>query len=140
MHELMCELRQNTAFMGGVPCIFAGDQRQCLPITRDNSIAAAVANDVKSNPLFKQFRVFRLTQPMRNAADPGFCRDVDDIGNGVAAGPLPPAERLDEHFVYVPEGVELLPGTDDAARARLLQFVHPNLDPCCFSVRCSRSL
>jgi len=135
MNDVMHDVTGNTAFMGGVPCIFGGDQRQILPITQQNSVAAALSVDIKGSRLWRNFRVFKLQGFMRNRGDPEYAADVDNVGNGIAAGPLPVGVRGNAHGVYVPEGVRLLDGVDDAAVDELLAFVHPNLEDGASSTR-----
>ena len=113
--------------MGGRPVIVAGDQRQTLPITPQNSAAAAVASDIKRNPLWQNFKVFKLTAPMRGALDPDYCARVDSIGNGVGEGPRSADDRGDDHDVYVPDGVRVIHGDDDDGLQQLCDFVHPRL-------------
>jgi ATP-dependent DNA helicase PIF1 len=126
--QVMRDVMGVNEFMGGHPCVFAGDQRQILPVTKQNSLAAALTNDIKRSPLFRNFTVFRLTAPMRNAADAEYSRAIDDIGNGIAAGPLSPDSRGSEHFVYVPDGVDVWDASNEENLTRLQKFVHPNLE------------
>ncbi|PIL35120.1 hypothetical protein GSI_02908 [Ganoderma sinense ZZ0214-1] len=64
---------------------------------------------IKSSPLWPLFKIFPLTIPIRNAADPEFAKFVDAIGDG--AGPevsldllqkVPSSEQLIS-FVYPPD-------------------------------------
>ena len=128
MDDVMRDMRGNVLFMGGVPCVFGGDQRQILPITQQNSVAAALSVDIKGSSRWRHFKVFRLRAFMRNRGDPEYAGSVDNIGNGIAPGPYSVDERGDAHGVYVPEGVRLMEGVDDAAVDALLRFVHPNLE------------
>lgn len=112
-----------------MPLCVAGDIRQTLPITKENSLGSAIANDLRRDPDWIQhMRVFRLHAPMRNREDPEFAATVDAIGNGVADGPLPVEARGDEHAVYIPDGVHIIEGSDAAAMEELRRFVHPDLE------------
>ena len=122
----MRDFFDSSSFMGAHPVIFAGDQRQILPITKQNTLASALANDIKSSSAFSQFRVFNLTAPKRNAGDPDYSASVDAVGCGTAPGPLPVDHRGYEHDVFVPAGVDILDGEDGEEQLR--QFVHPRLE------------
>jgi hypothetical protein len=73
-------------------------------------------------------RVFTLHEPMRNRRDAAFAAAIDAIGDGDGDGPLPVSGRGDEHFVYIPRGVRIIEGSDEAALQALRHFVHPDLE------------
>lgn len=107
----------------------AGDIRQTLPITTENTLDAAIRNDIRRDPGWRSnLKVFTLHEPMRNRADPEFAAAVDAIGNGVADGPLPVERRGDAHHVYIPRGVRIIEGSGEEAMRELRALAHPHLE------------
>ena len=112
----------------GIPLCLAGDIRQTLPITKGNTLADAIRNDIRRDPdWIRHLKVFQLHEPMRNRRDPEYAASIDNIGNGVGEGPLPVDARADEHHVYVPPGVRVIDGFDEVAMQTLRDLVHPHL-------------
>ena len=61
-----------------------GDFRQVAPVLRDVTAPAAVyESSIRSSSLWSHFAILRLTQPIRNAADPAYAQWVDQVGDGV---------------------------------------------------------
>lgn len=65
--------------------VLLGDFRLTCPVIRRGTRAQVIKASIRSSPLWPLFKVFRLTIPIRNAADPEFAAFVDTIGDG--AGP-----------------------------------------------------
>lgn len=75
----------SVAPFGGKSFILLGDFRQTCPVIRKGNRAQVVDASIRSSPLWRLFKIFHLTLPIRNAADPEYADFVDRIGDG--AGP-----------------------------------------------------
>ena len=62
-----------------------GDFRQTCPVIFQGTKAQVIDVSIKSSPLWPQFKVHTLTQPIHNLANLEFTLFVDTIGDG--AGP-----------------------------------------------------
>jgi hypothetical protein len=69
----------------GKVIILLGDFRQTCLVIRRGSRTQVIDASIKPSPLFSHFKIFRLTEPIRNAEDIEFANFVDAIGDG--AGP-----------------------------------------------------
>ncbi|CAG8833013.1 30692_t:CDS:2, partial [Gigaspora margarita] len=65
---------------GGKPLIDIGDFRQVVPVVKGASKSSTINASIKTSHLWKNFNIFILNQPIRNANDPYFAEFVDDIG------------------------------------------------------------
>ncbi|CCL99864.1 uncharacterized protein FIBRA_01889 [Fibroporia radiculosa] len=86
--RVMC----NDLPFGGKVVVLLGDFRQTCPVIRHGTRRQIVNASILSSPLWRQFSLYRLTQPVRNAEDMPFAEFVDSIGDG--AGPHVPLDML----------------------------------------------
>lgn len=106
-----------------------GDFRQVAPVLRGVTAPAAVyESSIRSSSLWRYFVILRLTQPIRNAADPAYAFWVDQVGDG-----LPPCDReVSLHHLSrvqsIEEAADFLFPADvlaDPTRTTLYSFLSP---------------
>jgi len=82
VEDICRKIMGNHLPFGGKIIILLGDFRQTCPIIRQGSRTQIVAASIRSSPLWNEFTIERLTQPIRNAEDIEFANVIDDIGDG----------------------------------------------------------
>ncbi|KAI0930671.1 hypothetical protein AcW1_010284 [Taiwanofungus camphoratus] len=83
VEETCRRVMRNDLPFGGKVVILLGDFRQTCPVIRHGTRRQVVDASIRSSPLWRQFSVYRLSQPIRNAEDLPFADFVDSIGDGV---------------------------------------------------------
>ena len=79
-NALLQLLMGNTKPFGGKIVVGLGDFRQVAPVVRNGGPTASLDASVRSLPLWYNFQILRLYQPIRNAQDPAYSEWVDSIG------------------------------------------------------------
>ena len=67
---LMKKITGKTVPFGGILLVTCGDFKQIPPIVERGGKSETITASVKHSPLWKNFEVFHLTQPMRQINDP----------------------------------------------------------------------
>ncbi len=109
VEETCRRVMRNDLPWGGKVVVLLGDFRQTCPVVRNGSRSDIVNSSIIASPLWDQFNVRRLHQPIRNAEDLSYADFVDLIGDG--AGPHIPLDMLQTvhdqnaliEFVYPPD-------------------------------------
>ena len=79
-NALLQLLMGNTRPFGGKIIVGLGDFQQVAPVVRNGGPTASLDASVRSSPLWDNFQILRLHQPVRNAEDPAYSEWVDSIG------------------------------------------------------------
>jgi hypothetical protein len=108
--QLLQLLMENSLAFGGKVFLGLGDFRQVAPVVRGSlGDVAAFQSSVRSSYLWPEFRILRLTAPIRTASDPGYSEWIDRIGEGfektVSLTMLDRVQSIDEAiaFLFPPE-------------------------------------
>jgi ATP-dependent DNA helicase PIF1 len=92
VEEVCRRVNENDRPFGGKVVILIGDFRQTCPVIRRGTKAQVLNASIKASPLWPLFKIFPLTEPIRNAEDRPFADFVDTVGEG--AGPSVQLEML----------------------------------------------
>ena len=79
VHNVCCEIKHCNKPFGNIPFIGVGDFRQVAPVIKGIGPTTTFDTCIKSSPLWLNFRIYSLHQPIRSASDPGYTKFVDDI-------------------------------------------------------------
>lgn len=83
-NQLLQDIMGNDLPFGGKLFIGLGDFRQVAPVIRGSSGPTATLNSsIRTSDLWANFKILRLTIPIRNAGDPVYSRWVDQVGDGI---------------------------------------------------------
>jgi hypothetical protein len=83
-NQLLQDIMGNDLPFGGKLFIGLGDFRQVAPVIRGSSGPTATLNSsIRTSGLWENFKILRLTIPIRNAGDPVYSRWVDQVGDGI---------------------------------------------------------
>ena len=83
-NQLLQDIMGNDLPFGGKLFIGLGDFRQVAPVIRGSSGPTATLNSsIRTSDLWENFKILRLTIPIRNAGDPVYSRWVDQVGDGI---------------------------------------------------------
>jgi ATP-dependent DNA helicase PIF1 len=73
VNSLLYSLTASPLPFGGKILIAVGDFRQVAPVVKGGGLSAAIDASIRTSHLWPAFQIHRLTRPMRNAQDLGFC-------------------------------------------------------------------
>ncbi|KAJ6078405.1 hypothetical protein N7467_008158 [Penicillium canescens] len=86
-----------------------GDFRQVAPVIRGSSGPTATLNSsIQTSELWKNFKILRLTVPIRNAGDSMYARWVDQVGDGITPYETSVSLQHLRHLETVGEAASLL--------------------------------
>ena len=82
VEETCRQVMGSTLPFGGKVIILLGDFRQTCPVIRRGTRAEVINASISRSVVWPNFRIYRLSTPIRNAEDPPFAAFVDAIGDG----------------------------------------------------------
>ena len=85
MEDVCRRVMNNNIAFGGKVVVLLGDFQQTCPVIPGGTRTEIIDACIQSSPLWSGFQITRLTQLIRNAADPIYAEFVNAIGDG--AGP-----------------------------------------------------
>jgi len=87
---------------GGIPTIFAGDFRQCLPIVKgfENRPSEQFKSSLAASFMYKEFKLFYLNHSQRAKGDPQFSQYLDKIPIHDFTPEIPSKEYLNTKTSY----------------------------------------
>ncbi|CAG8816580.1 7920_t:CDS:2 [Gigaspora margarita] len=107
-----------------------GDFRQVAPVVKGASKSSTINTSIKTLHLWKNFNIFTLNQPIRNANDPYFAKFVDDIVddfNSRILNKLPGITHTYFSYDVVRENDEIINDHPVATPDYLTQLTHPGI-------------
>ena len=114
--RLLRDITQNDTPFGGKLLLFGGDFRQVLPVVVRGTATQILEQCLKRSPLWKHFRIFKLTQNMRaHQEEREFADWLLQLGNGT----LTSTETAEEDMIDIPNQCIV----DD-----MVQAIFPNFD------------
>lgn len=96
VHILLQQLMGNNLPFGGKSILLSGDFRQTAPVVPGGDKVDILYYSFRFSALYSSFFIRELTRPMRDASDPAYSAQVDQIGDGVdhLGQPLPSTHVL----------------------------------------------